>query len=656
MADLPSANVSVDEEAGALAGGDDFIAVIAPTWKNADATPRLFTSTKALLAQHDYAPGVDYCALHFEEVKKPVLFVAVPIATAGAIGQQDDSGVTGTCGISATAGAHGVLDEVEGTVTVVAGGTVGTDNIEIDLSLDGGHTTTRVRLGTATSYAIPYVGVTLAFTVGTLVAGDVFTFATKGPAWDGAGLSSARDALAAQTKPVRSFLVAGDADTLALAGAVRDEVSGYETENERFVYARVSVRDRLPKGKGHKARAHMAGAPTVTFAEVGATGDTITRTTGSFIADGFAVGDWIVVSGAVASAGANNVSGKIASLSATVITLDTTDLVAEGPISGVAIVASPMLTFAEVGATGDTVTRNRGSWLDDGFRVGDEVTFSGTASNNVTGTIAALTATVLTFGSTDLVAETIGMHLVSVVTNKTKAQWVSEIDAAFSTLDSEKRIDLSAGRGRKRSPIHGWKLRRPAAWAASLREYRHDLHVPTWRKADGALSGFDLVDTSGTNVVEYDERQDGGLLAARFTCFRTWANGPAGTFLALSLTRATGSSLLSRTHNLAVANLGCTVVHAMTEEGIGRDFELNPDGTATGADLAKFEQKITAALRKALLGNAKGEGPRASSVRWEAARDDDLNVASPTINGVMTLRIRSAVEKINTRVRFTEEG
>jgi hypothetical protein len=66
---------------------------------------------------------------------------------------------------------------------------------------------------------------------------------------------------------------------------------------------------------------------------------------------------------------------------------------------------SPTLTFAEVGATGDTLTRSSGSWIEDGFEVGQYITVEGSALNNVTGPIASLTATVITFGSTDLANE-----------------------------------------------------------------------------------------------------------------------------------------------------------------------------------------------------------------------------------------------------------
>src|SRR5579859_8186523 len=124
--------------------------------------------------------------------------------------------------------------------------------------------------------------------------------------------------------------------------------------------------------------------------------------------------------------------------------------------------------------------------------------------------------------------------------SQTFAQYVSAVDTAFASIDGQKRIDLGLGRGRMLSSIHGWSFRRPVQWAASLREYQHDLQIPCWRKSDGPLDNFDITDGSG-QVIEYDERTIGGALAARFTCARTYANGPNGAFIALSLTRQSES-------------------------------------------------------------------------------------------------------------------
>lgn len=651
MADLPEATIQIDDEAGALAGGTDVLTVIGCVESNDDITPRLFSSTKSLLSFHGYSPAVDYCAQHFEEAKKPVLFVGLPKVTAGAIGSVDTSGNTGTALVSVAAGSNGVLEEVDASVTIATGGVVGTAQILLDLSLDGGKTSKRVRLGTALTYTIPYVGLVLSFeTGGSLVADDVaLRFKTTAPRWDQAGLATARTALAAQQKQSRSWLVIGDLLQSSDASDIVTAINAYASSNDRCSEVRAQVRDRKSASMS-KRKVHMTGAPTLTFAEVGATGDTITRSTGSWITDGFTVGMIITVAGSVS----NNVTGPIASLSASIITLGTTDLAAEATVAGCTVVGSDALDFLEVGATGDTITRSAGSWVADGFAVGDTVTVAGSVSNNVTGAIAALSATVLTFNTTDLVTESIASHLVTVTASESKAAWKSIVDAGFATIDAERRIDLGGGRGYKLSPISGWRFRRPVQWAASVREYQHDVQIPTWRKADGPCSGWSLEDDDG-NTVEFDERIDGGLLAARFTCFRTYANGPAGAFIALSLTRATEGSLLSRTHNMAVANIACNVAQAETESAIGQVLELNSDGTGTEASLVLIEERVNSALAINLL-QRKLEGPRASDAKWKASRSDVLNVPSATLTGTLDLRLNGTLEKLATRVRVLTAG
>jgi hypothetical protein len=649
MATLPSANVSIDADAGALAGGTGYCVVMACVARNADTTPRVFASAKALIAQHEYASGVSYVASHIEETKKPVLFVGLPIATPGTVGRQDGSGVTGSCVISVTPGPYGYLEEVDASVRVLTAGTIGTPGITFALSLDGGLTEKTIRLGDATTYTIPYVGIVLNFAAGTLAVDDEYTFTTTPPMWDADGIAAARTALAAQQKLTRSWMVIGDVPTDTVAGYVVTEANAYKTSNERFTYARINVRDRLPLASMSRTTVSMTGAPTLTFAEVGASGDTITRSSGSWITDGFAVGMVVTVAG---SAG-NNVTGPIAGLTATVITLGTTDLNAEGPVSNCTVVGSHGLTFAEVGGTGDTITRSGGSWLDDGFRAGDVVTVAGTASNNVSGALTGVTATVLTFGATDLNPEVIGSRDVTVTKGETMAAWVAAMDAEFESVDAQPRIDIALGRGRKLCPLTKWSFRRPAAWHASIREYQKDIHVPCWRKEDGPLDGVSLEDADG-NIVEFDERLDGGALAGRFTCLRTWGNGPNGAFVAMSLTRDTEGSLLSYTHNIAVANIGCTIVQKATENAVGKTLQLDSDGHATAAALGRIEESVNTDLEIALLQEkVVGEGPRASKAVWRASTDDDLSVVDATLTGVLDLVVNGTIVHVDTVVRIS---
>jgi hypothetical protein len=658
MATLPKATVTVSQTAAAVAQGQDVICIFAPCATSADTVPRQFGSAEAAYAQHGYCDGIEYAAYHVSKTGKAFIMVGLPIATAGVVGRVDKTGNSGSSVASVAAGGSGVLGEHDGVVTVDRAGTVGTDQIVLNLSLDGGRFYKKVRLGTATSYVIPYVGVTLSFTVGTLIAGDtVISWHGTSPRSDATGWAAARTALASQLKFFRSIILMGELQDSTEAAAFLAQIAAYRTANERFVYARASNIDRLPQAALSHDLVRMTGSPTLTFLEVGGTGDTITRSSGSWISDGFQIGDTVTIAGSVS----NNVTGVIANLTATVLTFGTTDLANEGPVSNCTAVATPTLTFAEVGGTGDTVTRSRGSWTADGFRVGDLVTFAGTASNNVTTDgITAVTALVMTLNTTDLAAEVIGAtSSVTAVTGQTKAAWAAAREAAMATVtagDDGFRLDLDLGKGRFPSPFSAWNFRRPLAWFASAREYSHDLHVATWRKSDGPLP-CDLFDSNGT-LVEYDDRADGGAAsAARFTSARTWGNGPAGGFISQSLTRADDSSLLGHTAKVAVTNLACTTVQINTENAaIGQDLILNDDGTATSDALSRVQKQVQDALDLALLINAKGEGPRASKAVWTPSPNDVYNVAEPTMTGVLDLNLNGTVHSVNTTVRIRSAG
>jgi hypothetical protein len=549
------------------------------------------------------------------------------------------------------AGGDGILAEHDGVLRVVSGGTIGTHQIKLELSLDGGRTFQPIRLGTASSFALPNVNASISFGAGTLVADDVvLEWHGSGPQISTSDLATVRAELAAKDFRFRSALLCGDLPNEAAANAVVTQANAYATENDRHIYVRTSAPDRLPVARMTQTTWRMTGSPTLTFAEVGGTGDTITRSSGSWIADGAVAGDTFTV----ALSASNNITGVIASLSATVITLGSEDLAAE-VVAGCTVVGGPTLTYAEVGATGDTITRSRGSWLVDGFRVGDVIDSSGTASNNFTdAAVTGVTATVLTLNTQDLAAESIRSSLVTIVSGETKAQWMSRLDDEFADVDSQPRIDISAGRAAFTSPYSGWMRRLPAAWLASVREYAHDLHVATWRKDIGPL-GADLFDADN-ELVEWDERVDGPAgLAARFTTLRTWANGPRGAFVSLSLTRAGDGQLASLTHNEAVINDACNTVQLATENVIGRSLILNADGTATKDSLAVIAAEVNAALELELL-QSRGEGPRASSAVWAPDPADVYNVPEAVMHGSLDLNLNGTVHSVSTQVRLRSAG
>lgn len=63
---------------------------------------------------------------------------------------------------------------------------------------------------------------------------------------------------------------------------------------------------------------------------------------------------------------------------------------------GFGMTGAPKLTFA---ASGNTITRDSGSWLDDGFVPSNSIVVNGTSSNNAIFTVTAVTGLVLTVAS-----------------------------------------------------------------------------------------------------------------------------------------------------------------------------------------------------------------------------------------------------------------
>lgn len=638
MSTLPSASTRVSTQSGTAPVATDLIAVFAPVTTLDDGVPRLYSSTEALVDAHGYSEGAEYAALHMQDTGKAVLYVPLPIGTAGVVKRQK-SMHTGTSAVTAAVGSDGALAEVKGILKVVTGGTVGTDQIRLSLSLDDGTSYKPVRLGTASSYTVPNIGIVISFGAGTLVADDtILEFDTTAPVFDSTGVTTGKTGMIAQQLGVRDWLFVGDVSTLALGQAIETAVNAYDTAADRYVRAKFQARDRKVL-KSSQQRVALVGSTQLTFAEVGATGDTITRATGSFTTDGFQNGDFIRVTGSAS----NNVSGKVTTVTGTVLTLDTTDLAAEVLASGGHITSEPAFTFATT-----TITRNRGSWTAEGFAIDDVITITGGANDGVTATITNISATVITCSAATFSAGVEGSTTTTVSLTETKAAHVAAVDALFASISTSEKVNIGHGRLTRLSPISGYTMRRPVQWADLIRGYQHDIKTTTWWKALGSLQGWGIDD-------EHDERVDGGALAGRFTCARTWGNGPAGAFIAKSVTRAADGSILSMDHNVAVVNLARTVVQRTTENFAGQTLVLKSPDTlgrryATAASLKDLEAKVNRELQTNLLSNIGGEGQRASAAKWTAATDDDFGIADATLNGTLSLELNGTIVTIATNV------
>jgi hypothetical protein len=123
------------------------------------------------------------------------------------------------------------------------------------------------------------------------------------------------------------------------------------------------------------------GPEPATITMGGATGDTITRASGSWLRDGFAKGQTITVSGTANNNGNYTIK-------------DVTDLVLTVVFSNNLHNASGSATIST--GAGDRIVRSSGSWVSDLFAPGQTVTVSGTAGHNGTFTIAGVSDTTLT--------------------------------------------------------------------------------------------------------------------------------------------------------------------------------------------------------------------------------------------------------------------
>lgn len=181
-------------------------------------------------------------------------------ATQGAAGTANavtaGAGNTGTSVVTVTLdGTVGAFDDYYIVMLIVTGGTRGTSGWTMQISLDAGRTYGPViKPGTATTYAIPNTGVTLAFAAGTFVAADTFKTATVGPSYAVGSVQTALNVFAASQYAIAGIgsvhLVGSTISTAGtqqgISGANASTIETYmDTLATGFVFSRIimSARD-----------------------------------------------------------------------------------------------------------------------------------------------------------------------------------------------------------------------------------------------------------------------------------------------------------------------------------------------------------------------------------------------------------------------------
>lgn len=618
MAERMNANTEATEGSAQSGPSSYLVAVLSCMQKGTTAKFKLYDSADEVKTEKGVGEGLEFVAQYNEFAKGQVLFAGLDVATAGTISHVDNTGMTGS---SSAAFSGSPLDDAQFAVKVADDGNggegtlVGVAGISIQLSDDGGLTWGRaLRLGTANSYTDAALGVTATFSVGTLKTGDVARCDVRSPKWDNTAVTAAINALIARNDKPRAILICGDCPDRSTLQQLIAQAAALRAHN-RFTQLYFNLRDNLPKAVFQGSRTFTAtlGAETV---DVDSSGKTYTRSAGSFITDGMQVGDTVNWTGF--THGGNNGAHVITTLTATVMTCSASTLVDE--------VAAPNTNCSTLGqsltATASTkkYTRTHGSWVTEGFAVGQTVDLAGfvNATNNAPKTITAVSTLELTVAET-LVDETPAVFGISGSATEIDATWTAALGATVGADISTELVDQGVspygGRYLLVSPTTGSIKRRPSSWISLIRWMQHDPAVAPYRVSDGALAGgaVTIKDVNG-DPQEHDERLMGGLLENRISCLET-RDDRTGVFVSLALTLDNDNAVLSRVQTKGVSDVICDIVQTETSNALGSSPETNLDGTLTEAAARAIEDGVRNAIKQKVMTKGPLDGaPQASSI------------------------------------------
>jgi Protein of unknown function (DUF2586) len=490
--------------------------------------------------------------------------------------------VVGTSVITAT----GTPTEArEFVFTVTSGGTIGTSNVGYTLSTDGGATSvSAVLTSPAATLAIGF-GVTLNFTVGTLVIADVARVSTTDP-----------------SPAIVSLLKSG-------GGTLAPTASGTPVETIRarieFLTAGVigvdgiTYRVSLDNGETWQSTASLGTATSIVVLDKRS--DETTTPTGVTLA--LTATETVAVD--------------------TVITFRTT---------------APRVAIADVLAAISAAAAS--SYKQRGWKfyhiVGE---YSASEMAQVQTRIDSLQAS----SQWNYAA----MSFRDKRPYEVEADWVASIVADRATVNLN-RIASYAGHCRNFTcPLTGRLDRRPAAWLDAVRRLCVDIDVESGRKKDGPLgaellgnvggefSSGDITLYANGERVEFDSDADPLLADARISTLRTYAGEGAGVFITGSLLATGPDSKFKRTRD---RELNDEASRALNTEGIRQildsvrrnpgvypvDAQPGDPGTIREADALSIESEGNTAVQNRI-------GPKANFIRLTVSRTDNLTGTVPRI-------------------------
>lgn len=306
---IPNATVEAESaSAGGIATGNDNILVLCCSSTGPLNTPRFIGRGRAMISTFGYGDGSEFVARYVRRTKKKACVIRMPSTVPGAVDFVDVTGVTGSSAVTITGTPYrGIQFVLEAT----AEGTIGTEGIVFKYSInDGLDFKEGVRLGTASTYAVPNTGITVNFGAGDLNEGDRVYALCSSPKWDDGDFADAITAAIALQQKFRAVIVVGEMNK-AEADTLKGQVDLFYDAGKRAVFF-VNARDWY-----HDA--YVKGNPQIAF--VNSNPDTITRDAGSFITDEFKAGMTLTVEGSTSNDG----TYTIATVAALTLTLDAGD-------------------------------------------------------------------------------------------------------------------------------------------------------------------------------------------------------------------------------------------------------------------------------------------------------------------------------------------
>ena len=303
---LPEQTVAIVADPLPPIDQNHFLLLFGVAPQNAGTAPRIWADSAAFAAEFGECNASQFAAVHLgiDPQQRAFAFMPLAIATPGVLHLSGDTG--GGTSVVTAASSPEPLGRYEARIEVITGGTIGTDGIVLRVSRDNGRTSQDVRLGTAVFYEFAGYGMRFDFAAGTLTTGRIITGWTEPPTWDSSGLNAAFTLLSDWGGQPQIWYFA-DELSYSQMQAVQAKLTTWNASPDRL-HTRAILNRRYYH---HTVSASVSG----TFAA-----STITRAAGSFIDDGFKVGQSITVAGSSVP-GNNGTFVKISNVSALVLTL-----------------------------------------------------------------------------------------------------------------------------------------------------------------------------------------------------------------------------------------------------------------------------------------------------------------------------------------------